>query len=70
MEEKEIIDSLIAQMIKRRQELKITQRDLAEKCGIPHSSVARMESGKHTPNLVTIAKILNALDLTLKAELR
>ena len=43
-----------------------SQRDLAELCGIPHSSVARIESGKSTPNLNTMLKIFDQLGLTFR----
>jgi transcriptional regulator with XRE-family HTH domain len=37
-------------------------------CGLPHSSVARIESGKSTPNLRTLLKIFRELDLNLIAK--
>ena len=35
-------------------------------CGIPQSSVARIESFKTTPNLATLIKIFRNLGLTLQ----
>ena len=52
-------------MIEKRNELGLTQRQLAQMCGIPQSSVARIESYKTTPNLDTILKIMQPLGLTL-----
>ena len=52
-------------MIKQRNALGISQRELAAICGIPQSSVARIESFKTTPNLDTLLKILQPLGLTL-----
>ena len=70
VEEVEEISRLIGIMIQRRHFLNLSQRDLAEQCGIPHSSIARIESGKSTPNLTTLVRIFNKLDLTLMAEPR
>ena len=55
-------------MIERRHDLNLSQRDLAEKCGLPQSSVARIESGKTTPNLTTLLIIFRELGLSLVAE--
>lgn len=46
-----------------RHNLDLSQRDLAELCGLPHSSVARIESGKSSPNLSTLLKIFRQLGL-------
>ncbi len=56
---------LISTVIKQRNELGLSQRDLAAICGIPQSSVARMESLQSTPNLATLLKILRPLGLKL-----
>lgn len=61
----ENIASIVGAMIDKRNELGITQRQLAEMCGIPQSSVARIESYKTTPNLDTLLKIMQPLGLTL-----
>ena len=56
---------IIAAIINQRHKMDISQRELAELCGIPHSSIARIESGKSTPNLSTLIKIFNKLGLQL-----
>lgn len=56
---------IIAAIINQRHNMHISQRELAELCGIPHSSIARIESGKSTPNLSTLIKIFNKLGLQL-----
>ncbi|MBR6939323.1 MAG: helix-turn-helix transcriptional regulator, partial [Clostridia bacterium] len=43
----------------------LSQRDLAELCGIPQSSVARIETFKTTPNVETLIKLLQPLGLKL-----
>ena len=57
--------SIIAAVIKQRNELGLSQRDLAAICGIPQSSVARIESMKTNPNITTLLKILRHLGLKL-----
>ena len=57
--------AIISAMIKQRNELGLSQRDLAAMCGIPQSSVARIESYKTTPNLDTLLKIFRQLGLQL-----
>lgn len=66
IEKAEAETQIISAMIKQRSELGLSQRDLAELCMIPQSSVARIESSKTTPRLDTLLKILNQLGLTLK----
>lgn len=43
----------------------LSQRELAAMCGLPQSSVARIESCKTTPNLGTLLNIFQHLGLTL-----
>ena len=42
MEEIEAAADIVSSLIKRRQELGLSQRALAERCGIPQSSVAQI----------------------------
>lgn len=56
---------IITAVIKQRNALGLSQRDLASLCGIPQSSVARIESFQTTPNLSTLLKILHPLGLKL-----
>lgn len=57
--------AIISALISRRNELGLTQRDLAELCKMPQSSIARIESCKTTPNLETLLHITRAMGLTL-----
>ena len=52
-------------MTNRRKELGLSQRDLASKCGVPQSSIARIESYKTIPNPSTLLNIYNHLGLSL-----
>lgn len=65
MEEVEEIAAIVSAMIKQRNELGLSQRDLAEMCNISQSSVARIESCKVTPSLGTLLKIFQHLGLSL-----
>lgn len=65
IEEIEALAAIVGTMIEQRNTLGISQRELATRCGIPQSSVARIESFRTTPNLDTLLKILQALGLTL-----
>ena len=56
---------IISAIIRQRNALGLSQRDLASLCDIPQSSVARIESSKTTPKLSTVIKICNQLGLTL-----
>ena len=65
IEEIEILASIVSTIIERRNELGITQRALADICGLPHSSVARIESCVVKPKVDTLLKIMIPLGLTL-----
>lgn len=57
--------NIISAIIKQRNALGLSQRDLASICNIPQSSVARIESFQTTPNLATLLKLLRPLGLKL-----
>ena len=65
VEEIEALAMIISAMIEKRNALGISQRELAEMCGMPQSSVARIESFQTTPNLDTVVKIMQPLGLRL-----
>ena len=65
IEDIESISTIVSALIEQRKSLGISQRELASLCGIPQSSVARIESYKTTPNLDTLLKIMRPLGLTL-----
>lgn len=56
---------LIDELIELRKARGWTQQDLAKACGLTQSVVARIESKKSVPTLVTLQKIVSALDVTL-----
>ena len=65
IEEMEILASIVSAIIEKRKKLGITQRELAKICGLPHSSIARIESCSVKPNVETLIKIMLPLGLTL-----
>lgn len=65
MEEIENLAAIVSSMIEKRNSLGISQRELAAMCGVPQSSVARIESFKTTPKLDTLLKLMHPLGLRL-----
>ena len=65
IDEIEALSKIVGAMIEQRHNLDLSQRELAELCGIPHSSVARIESGKSSPNITTLLKIYTQLGLSI-----
>ena len=63
--EMEVLATIITEMVKQRNALGLSQRDLAKLCGVPQSSVARIESFQTTPNLSTLIKLFKPLGLKL-----
>ena len=55
----------IAEISKRRKQLKISQRELAEMCGLPQSTVGRIEAGIVSPNASTLQKLADALGMQI-----
>ena len=68
IDETEMLSPIIAEMIVRGKELGLNQRELAEKCGVPQSTIARMESGAVTPKTETLLKACRELGLRLTVE--
>lgn len=65
VEEVEALSQIVKAMVEQRNALGLSQRELAALCGIPQSSVARIESFKTVPNLDTLLKIFQQLGLKL-----
>ncbi len=68
IDEVEALSKIVGAMIEQRHNLALSQRELAILCGLPQSSVARIESGKSTPNLSTLLKIFRQLGLSFNIE--
>lgn len=67
IEEMEVLAAIVTAIINKRNELGYTQRELAVICGLPQSSVARIEACVVKPNIETLLKIMRPLGLTLSA---
>lgn len=61
----EIIESII----RKRLELGLTQKQLAEKMGTKQSALSRLESGSYNPSLAFLKKVATALDTTVRISL-
>lgn len=61
----ESLVEMISVIIAKRNELGYSQRELAEKCGLPQSSIARIESCAVFPNFETLFKIMQPLGLKI-----
>lgn len=51
----------------QRTAARLSQRALADRAGVPQSTIARIESGTLTPRMDTFERILAAMDLTMSA---
>ena len=61
---------LIEAIIRRRAELKMTQKELADKMGTGQAVISRLESGNANPTLGSLAEIAKALDADLHIALQ
>ena len=57
--------AIIGELIKARQEKRISQKKLEELSGVKQPIIARMERGITSPQLETILKVLTPLGKTL-----
>jgi len=65
IEELEMHANIVSEIIAKRNLLGLSQRELSAICGIPQSSLARIETFKITPKMDTILKIMRPLGLGL-----
>lgn len=64
MKSSELVDKLT----ERRKELGLSQRELAKRCNMPQSTIARIETHRITPQLDTIVTIADKLNFNLILE--
>lgn len=57
--------NLVDQMIELRKAKGWTQKDLSAACGLTQSVIGRIESKKSAPTIITLQKIVAALDATV-----
>ena len=52
-----------------RRDKHLTQRELAALAGVPHTTIAKIESGARQPSWPTLCRILAAVDLQMRVQL-
>ncbi len=62
-------EAIARQVILRRGELELTQKELAERVGTSHSAISRLESGQHRASFATLERVGEALGLRLVVSL-
>jgi len=62
-------EAIARQVILRRRELGLTQKELAERVGTSHSAISRVESGQHRASIATLERVGDALGLGLVVRL-
>jgi ribosome-binding protein aMBF1 (putative translation factor) len=58
--------SIIAQVIQKRLDKKMSQKQLAEKIGTKQSAIARLEGGNTNPSVAFLEKVSKALGSKLQ----
>lgn len=61
---------LIAQIIDARNQLSITQEELALRAGTQKSNISRFESGSYNPSLDFVTKLAKSLNKEIQIKLR
>ena len=67
--EKEIMDKeyeLISELVKIREDLNLTQKEVGKSANINQPSIARFEKGTHSPQLNTLLKVLSVYGYTVE----
>ena len=62
--------SIIRSIIERRNQLQISQAQLAEIIGTKQPAISRLENGAHNTTLSTFFKVADALDLDVSLQVR
>lgn len=69
-EELESLYSFITVLVRKRLELGMSQKDLAEKVGTKQSAIARLESGAYNPSIKFLQKVAVATNSKLHIKLQ
>ena len=67
-EDAERIRAIIAAMTAQRKNIGMSQRELAEACGMSQSTIGRIETFKTTPNLGTVLRMMHYLGMVLAVD--
>lgn len=65
----EVEFSIITQLLQKRLDKGMTQKQLAEKVGTKQSAIARLEGGNSNPSVVFLGKVAKALGGKLQVSL-
>lgn len=60
-----MMNIIAANIARRRKELKMTQKEMAEKLGISDKTISRWETGSQIPDALTIPQIAQVLQMTI-----
>lgn len=61
-----IEEAIINKIIETRKNKGMSQKDVAVKAGLKQPAVARIENGTNSPQLDTLLKVFNALDINFE----
>lgn len=61
-----IEESIIAKIVQSRKDLGLSQKELAKMTNLKQPAISRIESGAHSPQLDTLIKVADALDLKIE----
>ena len=59
-----------AEITRKREQVGLTQKELAEKTGIYQADISKIERGKANPSLQTLNRLAEGIDTTLHIELK
>lgn len=54
-----------ARLLAMRKAAQLSQRQLAERAGVPHAQISIIEKNKSSPSIATLRRILNGLGMTM-----
>ena len=63
--QKMLQEFIVGELIKARKAMGMSQKELAQRCGLPQSTVGRIEAGLVVPNMLTLAKIAEVLQMEI-----
>ena len=67
IDEAAVLATVGTHILERRTELGFSQRDLAAAAGVDRAFLARVEQGLRNPSVVLLAKVAQAMDITVSA---
>ena len=60
--------ALASSLARAREYAMLTQKQLSEKTGIYQSDISKLERGNANPSILTLKRLADAMDMTLKIE--